>query len=292
MTRIPELLAAGPTLSFEFSAPRDPAGVRRLERTLERLSQFKPAFMSVTYGAGGSTRGPTREWVSRIRSQYGVEAMPHLTCVAHTRAEVGRIVDQYAADGIDNLLALRGDLPAGADELPSGAFRYARELAEFVRGRAAMAIGVAAHPEGHPLAASLEADRRHQAAKIGAADFAITQFFFDAGRYERFVEQMAARGIDAPIIPGLMPPTNAAGIARMAALNGSDFPAALRERLEDAGEDAAARRAIGVEAAVALGRELLAGGAPGLHIYTMNFSAAAAEIAPALGFSAAGGSRG
>lgn len=283
MVRIPELLAAGPTLSFEFSAPREAEGARRLERTLARLAPLRPAFMSVTYGAGGATRGPTREWVSRIREEHGIEAMPHLTCVAHTRDEVGAIVDRYAADGIDNLLALRGDLPPGSDELPSGAFRYARELAAFVRSRAGMAIGVAAHPEGHPLAESEQADLAHQAAKIGAADFAITQFFYDAARYERFTEAMAARGVETPIIAGVMPPTNAAGIERMSRLNGTEFPSALRERLERAGDDAAARRAVGVEVAVALGEALLASGAPGLHIYTMNYSAAAGVIARALG---------
>ena len=285
MVRIPDLLAAGPTLSFEFSAPRDAEGVRRLERTLSRLAPLKPAFMSVTYGAGGATRGPTREWVSRIRGEYDIEAMPHLTCVAHTRDEVGAIIDQYAADGIDNLLALRGDLPPGSDELPSGAFRYARELAAFVRSRAELAIGVAAHPEGHPLASSQEADLEHQAAKIGAADFAITQFFFDAARYERFAEAMAARGVQTPIIAGIMPPTNVAGIERMSRLNGTEFPAPIRERLERlerAGADASARRAVGVEVATSLGEALLATGAPGLHIYTMNYSAAAAEIARAL----------
>ena len=283
MTRIPDLLAAGPTLSFEFSAPRDADGARRLERTLGRLARLGPAFMSVTYGAGGATRGPTREWVSRIRDEHGVEAMPHLTCVAHTREEVAAIVDQYAADGIDNLLALRGDLPQGAGEMPTEAFRFARELAEFVRARSGMAIAVAAHPEGHPLAPSIEADRLHQAKKIASADFAITQFFFDADRYKEFVEQMRARGVDTPIIPGLMPPTNVAGIARMSELNGIAFPDSIRERLEQAGEDLAARRAIGVDVASQLGRELLEAGAPGLHLYTMNFSTAAAEIATELG---------
>lgn len=284
MTRIPDLLAAGPTLSFEFSAPRSGEGARRLERTLARLAPLKPDFMSVTYGAGGSSRGPTREWVARIRSEHSIEAMPHLTCVAHTRGEVGAIIDRYAADGIENLLALRGDLPPGASELPTGAFRYARDLAEFVRGRAGMSIGVAAHPEGHPLAASAEADRAHQAAKLGAADFAITQFFFDPSRYERFAAEMSARGVCAPIIPGLMPPTNAVGVARMSALNGIEFPPEIRGRLESAGGDAAARRAVGVEFAVRLGEALLASGAPGLHIYTMNYAAAAAEIAQSLGF--------
>lgn len=282
MVRIPELLAAGPTLSFEFSAPRDDAGARRLERALERLAPLNPSFMSVTYGAGGATRGPTREWVRKIREDYQIEAMPHLTCVAHTRGEVGAIIDQYAADGIDNLLALRGDLPKGSDELPSGAFRTALELAGFVRERAAMAIGVAAHPEGHPLATSRTADREHQAAKIAAADFAITQFFFDAAHYERFLEDLQARAVDTPIIPGIMPPTNIAAIERMAALNGTEFPSAIRERLKQAGEDPAARREVGVDAAVRLAQQLQRAGAPGLHIYTMNYSAAPLEIAAAL----------
>ena len=282
MVRIPDLLAAGPTLSFEFSAPRDEAGARRLERALERLAPLNPSFMSVTYGAGGATRGPTREWVRKIREHYQIEAMPHLTCVAHTRGEVGAIIDQYAADGLDNLLALRGDLPQGSDELPSGAFRTALELAEFVRERAAMAIGVAAHPEGHPLATSRAADREHQAAKIAAADFAITQFFFDAAHYERFLEDLQARAVDTPVIPGIMPPTNIAAIERMAALNGTEFPGKLRRRLEQAGEDPAARRAVGVAAAVRLAQQLQQSGAPGLHIYTMNYSAAPQEIAAAL----------
>ena len=282
MVRIPELLAAGPTLSFEFSAPRDDAGVRRLERALERLAPLNPSFMSVTYGAGGATRGPTREWVRKIREDYKIEAMPHLTCVAHTRGEVGAIIDQYAADGIDNLLALRGDLPQGSSELPSGAFRTALELAGLVRERASMAIGVAAHPEGHPLAVSKAADREHQAAKIGAADFAITQFFFDAAHYERFLDDLQSRAVDTPVIPGIMPPTNIAAIERMASLNGTEFPSAIRERLERAGEDAAARRQVGAEVAVGLARQLQQAGAPGLHIYTMNYSAAALEIAAAL----------
>ena len=282
MVRIPELLAAGPTLSFEFSAPRDDAGARRLERALDRLAPLNPSFMSVTYGAGGATRGPTREWVRKIREDYRIEAMPHLTCVAHTRGEVGAIINQYAADGIDNLLALRGDLPQGSDELPSGAFRTALELAGFVRERAAMAIGVAAHPEGHPLATSHTADREHQAAKIGAADFAITQFFFDAAHYARFLEDLQARAVDTPIIPGIMPPTNIAAIERMAALNGTEFPSKLRKQLEQAGEDPAARRQVGVDAAVRLAQQLQQSGAPGLHIYTMNYSAAPLEIAAAL----------
>ena len=311
MTRITHLLGAGPTLSFEFSAPRDEAGAERLRHTLARLSAHRPDFMSVTYGAGGTTRGPTRDWVQRIRDDFHVEAMPHLTCVAHTRAEVAAIINDYQSDKIENILALRGDLPQPLSSLPpegrglpqptsplppSGgelpqaegglpAFDTAAELADFIRARADWDIGVAAHPEGHPMAASVEADLAHQSAKLRQADFAITQFFFTSEYYEQFVSQLDARGAQTPVIAGIMPPTNLAGIERMSALNATEFPTRIRDRLERAGS-AAERRAIGVEVAVDLGRELLELGAPGIHIYTMNFARAASEVASALGWDA------
>ncbi len=289
MARIARLLEAGPTLSFEFSAPRDAEAAQRLPRTLERLASHRPQFMSVTYGAGGATRGPTRDWVHRIRRDTGVEAMPHLTCVSHSRAEIAGIIDGYRADRIDNILALRGDLPLSADdpdEPPPQAFDTAAELVSFIRARTHWSIGVAAHPEGHPMAASVEADRAHQAAKLLRADFAVSQFFFRSEYYERFVGELRARGVDTPVIPGLMPPTNIAGVERMSALNNTTFPDDLRERLQRAA-GAAERRQIAVEVAARLGRELLELGAPGLHIYTMNFARAAAEVATALGWSAA-----
>ncbi len=285
MTRITQLLDAGPALSFEFSAPRDAAGAERLRQTLTQLSRHAPQFMSVTYGAGGATRGPTREWVRAIRGDFGFEAMPHLTCVSHTQGEVAGIIDQYRADGIENILALRGDLPQGVDAAPQ-AFETAAELSAFIRARTDWDIGVAAHPEGHPLARSREADLAHQAAKLGQADFALTQFFYRAEFYERFVAALRARGVDTPVIPGVMPPTNPESVARMSALNNTEFPAALRERLESAAS-AAERRAIGVETAARLGRELLERGAPGLHVYTMNYARAASEVAAALGWPAA-----
>ncbi len=282
MTRITQLLDAGPTLSFEFSAPRDEPGAERLRRSLSALSALRPQFMSVTYGAGGGTRGPTREWVRTIREDYGIEAMPHLTCVAHTREEVAAIIDEYRDDGVDNILALRGDLPQDSAHLRSTqAFDTAVELAAFIRARAKWDIGVAAHPEGHPMASSPEADLAHQSAKLSSADFALTQFFFDAGHYERFVDALASRGVDTPVIPGLMPPTNLASVERMSMLNATEFPDSIRSRLERAA-DASERRAIGVEVASELGRALLELGAPGLHIYTMNFSRAASEVAEAL----------
>ncbi len=284
MTRITQLLDAGQTLSFEFSAPRDEAGAERLTQTLARLSRHRPHFMSVTYGAGGTTRGPTRDWVRTIREDFEVEAMPHLTCVAHTSDEVGGIIEDYQGDGIENILALRGDLPQGA-EATTQAFDTAAELAGFIRERTDWDIAVAAHPEGHPMARSVEADLTHQSQKLAQADFALTQFFYRAEYYEQFVSQLDARGVGTPVIAGIMPPTNVAGIERMSALNNTEFPIEIRERLEEASSPAE-RREIGVEVAVRLGRELLELGAPGLHIYTMNFARAASEVASALGWNA------
>lgn len=282
MARISQLLDAGPTLSFEFSAPRDEAGAERLRRTLARLSLHRPDFMSVTYGAGGTTRGPTRDWVRAIRDDFHVEAMPHLTCVAHTRDEVAAIIRDYQSDGIRNILALRGDLPHG-DKPEAQAFSTAAELSQFIRERADWDIGVAAHPEGHPMAASVEADLAHQSKKLDQADFAITQFFYRAEYYKQFVDQLDARGVQTPVIAGIMPPTNAASVERMSALNATEFPADIRERLEQANTQQE-RREIGVEVAATLGQSLLDLGAPGLHIYTMNFARAASEVATALGW--------
>jgi len=283
MAKIVELLRAGPTLSFEFSAPREPAGAERLERVLERLAALGPSFMSVTYGAGGSTRGPTAQVVSHIQHDLGITAMPHLTCVAHSREEIATIIDRYRDDGIQNLLALHGDLPPGALEVPSENFRHAVDLVRIARERGDFSIGVAAHPEGHPLATSRAADLEHHAAKLAAADFAITQFFFRVEHYERFVERLAARGVRTPIIAGVMPPTNADGVARMSAANATEFPDAIRQRLEAAGDDLAARREIGVEVASELCERLLRAGAPGLHLYTMNFAEVPLAVVARLG---------
>ncbi len=282
MVKIAELLAQGRTLSFEFSAPRDPEGERRLARTLERLSALRPAFMSVTYGAGGSSRGPTPEVVRQIIG-LGVTGMPHLTCVSHTREEVRALLDTYAEMGVENLLALHGDLPPGTDEVPAGHFTHAIDLVALARVRTDWSVGVAAHPEGHPKATDALSDLEHHAQKLAAADFAITQFFFRVEYYERFVEAMAKRGIRTPVIAGIMPPTNVEGIGRMAALNGTDFPREIIARLEAAGDDVDARRLIAIEEATRLGEALLAAGAPGLHLYTMNFSEPSRTIARNLG---------
>ena len=282
MTRITDLLAQGRTLSFEFSAPRDAEGKQRLSRTLARLSALHPAFMSVTYGAGGTSRGPTPEVVRNIIG-LGVTGMPHLTCVSHTQEEIGALLDDYSGMGVENLLALHGDLPEGTTEIPAGHFTRAIDLVTLARDRTGWSIGVAAHPEGHPKAANAEADLEHQAQKLAAADFAITQFFFRAEYYERFVEAMAARGVAAPVLAGIMPPTNVEGIGRMAAQNGTDYPGEIRSRLEAVGDDVDARREIAIDEATRLGEALLKAGAPGLHIYTMNFSEPARTVARNLG---------
>ena len=279
MASITDLLAQGRTLSFEFSAPRDEDGALRLDRTLARLSELRPSFMSVTYGAGGSTRGPTHDVVQHIEVDLGVTTMPHLTCVAHTRDEIEGIVARYRALGTQNILALHGDVPLDGPDHPTGDFTRAIDLVGFIRERAPFAIGVAAHPEGHPRAESRAADLEHHVEKLREADFAMTQFLFRAEYYERFVEEMAARGVTTPVVPGVMPPTNVEGLARMSAMNNTEFPADLRARLEACGDDAAARREVATDVATRLCEELLAAGAPGVHIYTLNFSEPARTIA-------------
>jgi len=279
MAPITDLLAQGRTLSFEFSAPRDEDGAQRLDRTLERLAALRPAFMSVTYGAGGSSRGPTYEVVEHIHRDLHVTTMPHLTCVAHTRDEIEAIVERYRALGTENILALHGDVPLDGPDRPTGDFTRAIDLVSFIRERAPFDIGVAAHPEGHPRAASRAEDLDHHAEKLRAADFAMTQFLFRAEHYERFVAEMVARGVSTPVIPGVMPPTNAEGIARMSAANNTEFPAELRARLEACGDDAAARREVATDVATRLCEALLAAGAPGIHLYTLNFSEPARTIA-------------
>src|SRR5690606_23812749 len=238
--------------------------------------------MSVTYGAGGSSRGPTAEVVHHIRHDLGVEAVPHLVCVAHTRDEIAAFVDAYREDDVDNILALHGDLPEGSTEA-TGDFTRALDLVGFIRERGDFDVAVAAHPEGHPRATSIEADREHHAEKLRVADLGMTQFFFRADHYERFMEDMAARGVDTPVIPGIMPPTNLDGVGRMAAPNNTEFPADVRSRLEAADDDVAARREIGVEVATKVCEDLLRMGAPGIHLYTLNFSQAALEVVRNLG---------
>ncbi len=280
---VAELLAAGPTVSFEFFPPRSEEAADTLRRTIAELAPLDPSFVSVTYGAGGSTRELTHRLVVDLLAD-GINPVAHLTAVEHTLEELTTIVAGYHDAGVRNVLALRGDAPAGVDE-PLRALEYAIDLVHHVRATAGSgtSVGVAAHPEGHPAASSLAQDRQHLAAKLEAADFAVTQFFFAAEDFLRLVEDLAALGCTKPVLPGIMPVTNLAQIERFAALSGATFPTWLAERLHAVGDDPAAVRAVGVEVTTELCARLMDEGAPGLHFYTLNRSTATREVAANLG---------
>ena len=282
MNRIGDLLSRGRTFSFEFSPPKTTQGSLGLGRTIGHLEALKPSFVSVTYGAGGSTREHTRDTVLWVRKETPIPPMAHLTCVGHTRAEIADIIGTYAEAGVENVLALAGDPPKDPVDARPSDYRYAVELIEHVKSIADMSIGVAAHPETHPRSESRESDRRHLADKLRAADFAVTQFFFEAEHWVRMVSELADLGVEKPVIPGIMPVTNIAQVTRMAEMSGAEFPAWLRDRLQAAGSPEEVRR-VGVETATELCADLLEAGAPGLHFYTMNKSTATRDIYAQLG---------
>jgi methylenetetrahydrofolate reductase (NADPH) len=278
MTRIADLLAAGPTLSFEFFPPKTDEAERQLEKAIHELAPLAPSFVSVTYGALGSTRDRTKEIVVQVNREQPFPAMAHLTCVGHTRDDVVSLLDEYHEAGVRNILALAGDPPADGSD-PGGDFTYALELVEVVRSHPGrFSVGVAAHPELHPRSTDLESDRRYLAEKLEAADFGITQFFFRAEDYLQMVDEVAAAGSTKPVLPGIMPAVTVAGLVRMAAMNKATIPADLLERLHAADGDADEVRRIGVEASTELGRALLDAGAPGLHLYALNRSASCLQI--------------
>lgn len=281
MRRIPELLEAGPTLSFEFFPPQDEEARHKLNAAIAELVQSRPDFASVTCGAGGSTRDRTRQVVLDIDAEQRFPAMPHVTCVGNTRAELGALLDDYAAHGINNILALAGDPPADGSR-PRGDFTYAVELVEVVREHPhGFAVGVAAHPEVHPRSVDREADRGHLAEKLAMADFALTQFFFDPADYFRMVDELARLGASAPVVPGVFPVTAPKTARRFAGNNGTAIPEDLFSRIEAAsGEE---RTDLAVESATALCASLLEGGAPGIHLYTMNRAEVANRIVASLG---------
>jgi len=217
-----------------------------------------------------------------INRDTSMTAMAHLTCAAHTRAQMIEVVTSYRDAGIENLLALAGDPPKDLD-LPPGEFSYAIDLVRLIRDVGDFSIGVAAHPEPHPRSPSIQADREHTADKLREADFAITQFFFEARHYFDLVESLQALGVDKPVLPGIMPVQSIAGIKRMTEMQGSEFPAWLSEKLHAVEDDPDAVRAVGIQEATNLCRELLDGGAPGLHFYTLNRSTATREIHSNLG---------
>ena len=283
MARIADLLAAGRTFSFEFFPPKTDGAQLSLGRAIGELEPLAPSFVSVTYGAGGSTRQRTHAVVSWMRKETTLTPMAHLTCQGHVRAEIREILNDYAADGVENILALGGDVPTDGEPAPSD-YTYATDLLEDVVADGRFSVGVAAHPELHPRSPDLATDRKFLAAKLSRADFAITQFFFDLDVYVQMVNELADLGVTKPILPGIMPVTNKNQIRRMAELSGAAFPTWLADRL-DRTDDAEEIRRIGVDAATELCQGLLDAGAPGLHFYTMNRSTATSEIYANLGLS-------
>jgi methylenetetrahydrofolate reductase (NADPH) len=278
-----DLIDAGErSFSFEFFPPKDEAGERQLWKALRELEALRPTFVSVTYGAGGSTRDRTVRVTHQIAADTSMTPLAHLTCVGHSRETLRSVIGSYADAGVRNVLALRGDPSDGPTAPytphPEG-LNYAVELVEMVKELGDFCVGVAAFPEGHPSAASLDADARVLVAKARAgADFAITQLFFRADDYFRLADRVSALGVDIPIIPGIMPITNLAQIRRMTELSGAALPSEVLERVARHGDDAAAVRSEGIEIATELCDVLLAGGAPGLHFYTLNRSKATREI--------------
>ena len=281
MARISDLIAAGRTYSFEFFPPQTQAAQMSLGRAIAELSPLAPSFVSVTYGAGGSTRERTREVVTWVRKETDITPMAHLTCQGHRRSEIKEILDNYADAGVENILALGGDVPLDGEVQPSD-YTFASDLLDDVLADGRFSVGVAAHPELHPRSLDRATDRRHLAAKLGRSDFAITQFFFEVDVYVRMVDELRALGVDKPVLPGIMPVTNKSQILRMAAMSGAAFPDWLAQRLE-AFEDPEDIRRVGVQAATELGQALLDAGAPGLHFYTLNRSTATREIYANLG---------
>jgi methylenetetrahydrofolate reductase (NADPH) len=275
--RIDALLATGTTRSFEFFPPKSDDEAAVLARTLHDLEPLTPSFVSVTYRGGRESRERTFDLVSSIQRAARLTPMAHVVCVDHTRDEMRALLDRYRQVGVENLMALRGDAPAGPTE--ESGFAHAIDLVELARQVGGFAIGVAAHPQGHPESTQRAADRRFLAEKLLLADFAVTQFFFDAAEWTTLVDELGALGVTKPVVPGIMPVTTLSGIDRMAQM-GARVPPAIVDRLRDADGRGGppAVRDEGVAAAIELCEALLAAGAPGLHFYTLNRSTATREI--------------
>jgi methylenetetrahydrofolate reductase (NADPH) len=284
---IAELFARGrPLRSLEFFPPKDDTGVAALRGTAEALRRMAPDFVSVTYGAGGTTRDRTAQVSALLKGDFGFTVMPHLTCVGHTRGELEALADQIHAQGFRNIMTLRGDPPKGATSfpvLPDG-FRHAAELVALLKRRHPdFCLGVAGYPEKHPEAPSLQADLTHLKRKVDAgADFITTQLFFDNTVYYRFVERCRDEGITVPIVPGIMPVLSLKQIQRFTQLCGSTLPAQLTARLEVAADNADVVEMVGIDWALHQIRGLLANGAPGYHLYILNRARGALALSAGL----------
>ncbi|HKD05315.1 MAG TPA: methylenetetrahydrofolate reductase [NAD(P)H] [Bryobacteraceae bacterium] len=285
---IRDLLASGaPSISFEFFPPKSDEAAAQLERTITELGALHPTFVSVTYGAGGSTREKTLEIVTRIKRTAGIEAMAHLTCVGSTRQELESVLEKIAASGVQNVLALRGDPPKGHSTFTpvEGGFRYASELTAFIRGLrgSGLCLGGAAYPEKHIECGNPAVDLNNLKRKVDAGlDFVVTQLFFDNRHYWEFLERANAAGIRVPIIPGIMPITNAAQIERFTVACGATLPFKLAAELDRRRDTPRAVMQLGVAHATSQCIDLLSGGAPGIHFYTLNRSNATKDIFTAL----------
>ncbi|WP_297577168.1 methylenetetrahydrofolate reductase [NAD(P)H] [uncultured Deefgea sp.] len=271
-------------ISFEFFPPKTDEGAAKLATTRRQLAQFNPEFFSVTFGAGGTTQAGTLRAVVDIQAA-GHAAAPHLSCIGSTKDNIREVVQQYKNHGIKHIVALRGDIPSGMGEF--GEFRYANELVSFLRSEFGdwFHIEVAAYPEFHPQSPNAEADLRNFINKVNAgADSAITQYFFNADAYFRFVDEVQARGVHIPIVPGIMPIQNYSQLQRFSDMCGAEIPRWLRLRLQAYSDDTASIRAFGLDFVTELSDRLLAGGAPGLHFYTLNAAGAVSTVCQRLGY--------
>ncbi len=269
-----------PVFSFEFFPPKNAEGAARLRKARARLAALKPEYFSVTFGAGGSTRDRTLETVLEIQREGDIDAAPHISCISSSRSELRDLLQLYRDHGLRRLVALRGDLPSGTGG-GLGEFRFAVELVRFIREEFGdhFRIEVAAYPEVHPQARNAEKDLKHFCEKAAAgADSAITQYFYNPDAYAFFLERVSAKGVDIPIIPGIMPITNYTQLARFSDACGAEIPRFIRKRLEAYGDDTASIRAFGTEVVTRLCQRLLDEGAPGLHFYSMNQAAASEAI--------------
>ena len=274
-----------PVLSVEFFPPKTEQGVAILAKTRDELAAIAPAYASVTFGAGGTTRSGTMETVTAILREDPFPAAPHISCIGATRTQIAELLDRYLDLGVRRVVALRGDLPSGSGSA-GGDFRYANELVSFIRETTGdrFIIEVGCYPEMHPQALSVAADLENFRRKVSAgADAAISQYFFNPDAYFRFVDDVTAMGVTIPIVPGVMPITNHTQLARFSDACGAEIPRWIRKRLEGYGDDLEAIRAFGEEVTIRLVGTLLEGGAPGVHFYTMNRSGPTLAVARALG---------